>query len=115
MENAIIEDVKKKNPDKKLYKGTLSFLDADKKQVELEFIYRKPSVVDMEMFTKASQKSSFSAQQNLLVSLIVWPDKDGIQDFVDKIKDYPIVVANFVDEVITPFFGSAITSGSCPL
>ncbi|MBP5161542.1 MAG: hypothetical protein ILP16_01000 [Spirochaetales bacterium] len=116
MENAIIEQIKKENPDKKIFKGRISFLDADKNPVEMEFIYRKPTVTDMEMFTRETQKSSsFSAQQNLLVRLVLWPGKDGIQEFGEKLRDYPIAVANFVDEVITPFFGSAIKSESCPL
>ena len=76
---------------------------------ELEFIYRRPSVADMEAFNKAVIKSSITAQSNLLASLIVHP---APADIVNELAPYPPVVAEFINENVTPFFGTAIVSRS---
>lgn len=104
-----IEKVKAEHPGLKLFGGAISFIDDEHKPVDVEFIYRKPMVVDMEIFNKGVQKAPFEAQSNLLQSLIVHPDPKVV---MDKVAGYPPVVANFVDEAIMPFFGSAIKSRS---
>lgn len=107
-----IEQVKEKNPGKKLFCGEIEFLDEDKNPVDVEFIYRKPMVVDMEIFNKSFQKTPFEAQQNLLQSLIVHPEPQAV---IGKVAGYPPAVANFVEEAIMPFFGSSIKSRSCQI
>ena len=104
-----IEKVKAQHPDSELYRGEVSFNDDKGERHELEFIYRRPSVADMEAFNKAVIKSSITAQSNLLASLIVHP---APADIVNELAPYPPVVAEFINENVTPFFGTAIVSRS---
>ncbi len=105
-----IASVKEKNPSLELYKGAISFNDAKKQKQKLEFIYRKPSVADMEVYNKAASKNGITAQSNLLHSLIVFPEE--AREITDKLMDYPPVVASFVNEAILPFFGTEIEAES---
>lgn len=104
-----IEKVKNDNPGKTLFKAKVRYLNDRKQEVTLDFIYAKPSVLDMEAHNKAQAKSSFTAQLNLLRSLIVYPSAD---DIVKALTDYPIVVANFVNEELVPFFGTVVETTS---
>lgn len=109
MTKEIIEKVKKENEGLELFLGEISFKDENGKTKALEFVYKKPVVADMEAFNKAAAKSGFTAQSNLLNSLIVYPEPGEI---TGALREYPPVVAEFVEENIVPFFGSAITSKS---
>lgn len=104
-----IAKVKEQHPDMELYRGGVSFNDDNGERRELEFIYRRPSVADMEAFNKAVLKSSVTAQSNLLASLIVYP---APADIVNGLAAYPPVVADFINERVAPFFGTAIVSRS---
>lgn len=105
----IIEKVKAENAGAQLYSGGVSFTDAEGERRDLEFIYRRPTVADMEAFNKMASKSAFTAQANLLNGLIIYPEAGEI---TAALAEYPPVVANFVDEYIVPFFGTAIASRS---
>lgn len=104
-----IRKVKEENKGIELLMGEISFTDADGARKELQFIYRRPSVGDMEAFNKQASKSAFTAQSNLLHSLIVYPEPGEI---TKALADYPPVVASFIDENVVPFFGTAITNRS---
>ncbi len=105
LEQKIIDEVKAKNEGVKLFGTTFEFVDADNKEVALDVIYRKPNVTDMEMYTKTVTKSSVDAQLNLLITLAVYPEGAVIRK---TLGDYTPVVAEFINEKITPFFGSRI-------
>lgn len=109
MTKETIEKVKAQNPGVELYRGEISFCDHEGKKHDLEFIYRRPSVADMEAYTKAVPKSSITAQSNLLAGLIVHP---AAAEIINELAAYPPVVADFVNENISPFFGTAIASRS---
>lgn len=109
MTKETIEKIKAQNPDAELYLGEINFCDHEGKKHELEFIYRRPSVADMEAYTKAVPKSSITAQSNLLASLIVHP---AAAEIINELAAYPPVVADFVNENVSPFFGTAIASRS---
>ncbi|MGD1819373.1 MAG: hypothetical protein ACPKOI_05780 [Pleomorphochaeta sp.] len=105
----VIAKVKEANPNKDLFIGKINFNDQSKKAHEVEFIYRKPTVADMEFFNSQASKNAMAAQNNLINNLIVYPDK---KEVIEKIKDYPAVVAEFVESQISPFFGAQIVSES---
>lgn len=105
----IIAKVKGENPGVELLRGDISFTDDKGEKRELEFIFRRPSVADMEAFNKAVLKSSITAQSNLLASLIVYP---APAEIVNELAEYPPVVADFINENVTPFFGTSIVSRS---
>lgn len=104
-----IEKIKAQYPDMELRRGVVSFNDDKGERHELEFIYRRPSVADMEVFNKTVLKSSMTAQSNLLASLIVYP---APAEVVEELAPYPPVIADFINECVTPFFGTAIVSRS---
>ena len=104
-----IEAIKEKNPGAVLYEGEIGFKDEEGKDHAVCFIWRKPTVGDMEAFNKASAKNSFVAQSNLLLGLVVHPDTAKI---AAELVDYPVVVADFVENQIAPFFGQAVVSKS---
>ena len=105
----VIAKVKESNPGKDLFVGKINFNDQSKNAHEVEFIYRKPTVADMEFFNSQAGKNAMAAQNNLVSNLIVYPDK---KEIIDKLKDYPAVVADFVEGQISPFFGTQIVSES---
>lgn len=109
-DNETIKKVKESNPGQKLYAASMSFVDEEGKTVKVEFIHRKPTVIDMEAYQKTLLKSSsIDAQRNILASIIVHP---ASADVIERVKEYPTVIATFVDERLTPFFGSKIESTS---
>ncbi len=89
-----------------IYEGVISYTDEDNSLHELEFLYRKPTVADVEAHAKVSQKSPLVANLNLLQSLIVYPEPGPI---IERVRDYPAAYGRFVDEAITPFFGGSVT------
>jgi hypothetical protein len=107
IEKEIIDKIKKEKGE--IYYGELGFDTKEGKSHSLEFLFRRPLVADMETFQKTSQKSGSVAQENLLRSLIVYPDATTI---IDEVRDYPSAIAEFVDGEISPFFGSNVRRGS---
>ena len=89
-----------------LFEGAISFTDDENRMHEVEFIYRKPTTTDMESYTKACRRNPLLANQNLLQSLIVYPEPGTV---IDQIREYPSAVGRFVDEGISPFFGANAT------
>ena len=73
----------------------------------MTFIFRKPTVADGEMHAKTMQKSVPVANLNLIQSVIVHPDPAPI---IGEIEDYPLASSQFVQEVLSPFFGDKITA-----
>lgn len=108
-DNDVLKSVKEKNPNSTLYVGEISFKDQENKQYELEFIWRAPTVADMEAYNKAAAKNAFTAQNNLLVSLVVHPDPKSVADVIQK---FPAVTADFVEKQVSPFFGTEVVSTS---
>ncbi len=102
IEEADIEQLKKQYG--KIYQGSISFSDESATVHELQFVYRRPRVSDIERFQASIQKAPLSAQLGLLASIIVKPDS---KDIVTQLEDYPLPVGSFIDTVITPFFGSS--------
>jgi hypothetical protein len=99
------DGLKKAHPEG-IYEEEMTFSDAEDKFHKVEFIYRKPTVADIEAFSKASQKNVMVANLNLLQSLVVYPEPGSV---IDAIKDFPLACAKFVEEAVTPFFGSNVT------
>lgn len=104
-----IDQVKKQHEGKQLFIGTIAFVDKAGEQHKVEFIYRKPTVTDMEIFQKSSAKNGLIAQSNLLNSLIVHP---AASEVTEKLSEYPAPVASFVEEQISPFFGASVVTSS---
>lgn len=96
-----IEALKKKYPGG-IYEGEISFVDENEEQQTVTFIFKKPVTVDLEVHQQSAQRNPMVANWNLIQSLIVDPEPTTI---MDKVKNYPIAYGNFVEEVISPFFG----------
>ena len=96
-----IDQLKARYPDS-LYKGEMTFTDAEEKLHSVEFIFRTPTTADIESHSKSAVKNPIVANLNLIQSLIVHPDPAPI---INEIRDYPIAYGRFVDEVVAPFFG----------
>ena len=107
-----IEDIKAQNPGVQFHKGNISFSDVKGEPHNVEFVFRRPSVADMEAYNKQATKSPLASQQNLLVGLVVHPDPAEI---ARQLCDYPAAVADFVETQLAPFFGMAVASTSSPL
>jgi hypothetical protein len=103
----VIAKVKKERGD--VYFGELSFFDKSDTPHSVEFLFRKPVVSDIEVYQKAATKSPSVAQENLLRSVIVYPESATV---IDQIRDYPSAVAGFVESEISPFFGANVRSAS---
>ena len=100
-----IEELKKKYPGG-IYEGEISFNDAEDKLHTVEFVYRVPTMADLEFHAKTSQKNPIIANLNLIQSLIVHPEPGPV---IEKIKEFPAAYGRFVDEAISPFFGANVT------
>lgn len=99
-----LDQLKKDHPSG-LYEGAVSFVDEEGKSHQVEFLYRKPSMADLEAHTRTVQRNPMVANLNILQSLIVHPEPGPV---IERIQDYPGAYARFMDEVIGPFFGSAV-------
>jgi hypothetical protein len=85
-----------------LYEEAISFTDEENTLHEVEFIYRKPTVEDMESYTKSCQKNPVLANLNLMQALIVHPEAGTV---IDQLREYSLAVRRFIDEAISPFSG----------
>jgi hypothetical protein len=97
-----IDELKAKHPEG-IYEGEIGFDDADGKGRKVEFIYRKPAIADGECYAKAIQKSVPVANLNFIQSIIVFPEPAPI---IEQLREYPSAYGYFVNEIISPFFGS---------
>jgi hypothetical protein len=100
-----IEELKGKYPEG-IYQGEINFNDDEEKLHTVEFIYRKPTTVDIEVHAKTAQKNPIVANLNLIQSLIIDPEPVTV---INSIREYPAVYGRFVDEAISPFFGANVT------
>ena len=100
-----LEELKKKHP-AGIYEGVINFNDAEDQFHTVEFIYRVPSMADLEFHAKTSQKNPIVANLNLIQSLIVHPEPGPV---IAQIREYPAAYGRFVDEAISPFFGANVT------
>ena len=106
MEKAKIEELKKNYPEG-IYKGEVNFTDEEAKPHKVEFVYRKPTMADVESHTKAAQKNPIVASLNLIQSLIVFPEAGSVMGEFHK---YPAAAGRFVDEAVSPFFGANVVT-----
>ena len=106
MDENKIEELKKKYPSG-IYEGEISFSDDEDNFHKVEFIYRKPTAADGESYAKGVQKSVPVANLNFIQSLIVHPEPGPV---IEQLRNYPAAYAQFVSEVLSPFFGSNITA-----
>jgi hypothetical protein len=100
-----LEQIKKNNPGD-LYEGAITFNDENNKLHTVEFIWRKPTAADIEAHSRTAQRNPIVANFNLVQSLIVHPDRGGI---IAQIQEYPAAAGHFVDEAVSPFYGSNVT------
>lgn len=107
LSGAEIDEIKAKNTGQKLYKGCLSWEDETQEVHTLEFIYRRPTVTDMEMMQKQAINDAVVASKNLFNSLVV-SDKTSLQ----ILDSYPKVMDSFLVEEVLPFFGSKVQTKS---
>ena len=103
IEKAQIDELKQKHGE--VFEGAISFNDDTDKFHEVEFIWRKPRVSDVEAHTKASQRNPITANLNLVQSLIVYPEPGPV---IETIREYPAAYGRFVDEAVIPFFGANV-------
>jgi hypothetical protein len=106
IDNAKLDELKAKRASG-IYEGVISFTDDENTPHEVEFIYRKPTVADMECYTKAVQRNPLVANLNLLQSLIVYPEATGA--VIEQIRMYSSAVGRFIDDAVSPFFGTNVT------
>ena len=99
-----IEELKKKNPEG-IYEGEINFSDEEDKPHHVEFIWRKPTMADVESHAKASNKNPIVANLNLIQSLIVHPEAGPI---MAELQAYPAAAGRFVEEAVSPFFGANV-------
>jgi len=105
IEKERLEALKKDYPTG-VYEGSISFSDEADSVHEVEFLYRKPTIADIEAHSKSAQRNPIVANLNIIASLIVYPEAGPI---IDQIRDYPAAYGRFVDEAISPFFGANVT------
>jgi hypothetical protein len=107
-DRAKIDQLKAKYPEG-IYRTDLSFNDEDGVLHKESFIFRKPSQGDAESYQKAVTNGSlFIANLNLLQSVIIGEDPLPL---INRLRDYPLAVGKFVNEVFSPFWGSDLTAG----
>jgi len=99
-----IEELKKAYPNG-IYEGEISFTDSENSLHTVEFVYRMPTMADLEFHAKTSQKNPIVANLNLLQSLIIDPEPGTV---ITAIKEFPAAYGRFVDEAISPFFGGNV-------
>jgi hypothetical protein len=104
IEDAKLNELKAAHSDG-VFEGGITFSDENNATHEVEFLYRKPSTADMESFSKSSQRNPVLASQNLVQSLIIYPDPASI---IEQVRDYPTACGRFVDEAVSPFFGANV-------
>jgi hypothetical protein len=104
IEQAQIDELKKKYG--QIYEGAISFTDDNEKPHSVEFVWRKPTIADVEAHTKASQRNPITANLNLIQSLIVHPDPGPV---IEAVREYPAAYGKFVDEAVSPFFGANVS------
>jgi hypothetical protein len=102
IDKATLDELKAARPDG-ILEGAISFTDDKDAFHEVEFIFRKPTVVDMESYTKACQKNPLLANLNLVQSLVVFPEAGRV---IELLREYPSAVGRFIDEAVSPFFGA---------
>ncbi len=100
-EKEIIEKAKKEHSE--VYYGEIGFDDKEGKSHQVFFLFRSPTVADIEAYQRAVPKSPFVAQENLLRSVIVHPQADEV---LTPLHDYPTPIGQFVDAELSPFFGA---------
>ncbi|MDR1175327.1 MAG: hypothetical protein LBK83_07655 [Treponema sp.] len=100
-----LEQLKKAHPGG-LYEGSIEFNDEDDKLYTVEFIYRRPTMADVESHAKAAQRNPIVANLNIITSLIVHPESGAV---IGEIREYPAACARFVDEAVNPFFGANVS------
>jgi hypothetical protein len=105
LEKQQLDELKSKNIGG-LYEGSINFYDESDTAYTVEFIYRKPTVGDIEAHAKASQRSPVMANLNLIQSVVAHPEP---LEIIKQIRDYPAAAGRFVDEAIIPFFGGNVT------
>lgn len=103
-----IEELKSKHGE--IRKSTISFFDENNKLHEVELVFKKPKVVNLERFQKTSEKSPSSAQLELMRSLVVYPE-----GAVSQLENYPAAIASFVENEVSPFFGKDVRTDSVVL
>ncbi|MDR0710366.1 MAG: hypothetical protein LBF77_09900 [Spirochaetaceae bacterium] len=99
-----LEQVKKDHPGD-LYEGDITFNDENNKLHTIGFIWRKPTLADIEAHSRTAQRNPIVANINLIQSLIVYPDSGGV---IAQIQEHPASAGHFVDEAISPFYGANV-------
>jgi hypothetical protein len=105
IEKAKIDELKQAHSE--IFEGAISFNDSDGTLHSVEFVFRKPTIADMEAYSKAAQKNPITANLNLVQSLIVHPEPGPV---IAQIGAYPAAYGKFVDDVISPFFGANVAA-----
>jgi hypothetical protein len=105
IEQAQLDQLKQRYP-AGIFEGTITFTDDEDVAHEIVFVYRKPTTIDVEMYSKTAQKNVMTANLNLIQSLIVYPEPAPV---IAEIRDYPAAYGRFVDEAVMPFFGANVT------
>lgn len=99
IEKSTIDELKQKHG--RIYKSHAEWIDENGKSNEIDFIYRRPTVADVERFNREAAKSPIPAQQNFFVDLVVYPESSTL---VKQIGDNITVYSEFVNNT-NRFFG----------
>jgi hypothetical protein len=87
-----------------VYEGSITYKDRNDELQKVEFIFREPTNADAEITIQGAAKNPLATNQNLLASLIVHPEP---MEVVQKVRDYPLAIGNFVEKVVVPFSAAA--------
>lgn len=84
----------------RVWLGRIGFRSRSGADVEVVFLYREPRHGEADLLLSA--KKPAQGTRNLLAACIVAPERAQV---IDRLRDYPIAVARFVDDELLPFFG----------
>jgi hypothetical protein len=82
IDKATLEELKQARPSG-IFEGVISFNDDEDRFHEVEFIYRKPTMADVE--AQSSQRSPIAASLNLIQALIVYPEPGPV---IEALREY---------------------------
>ncbi len=85
-----------------LYFADYKFVDKEKSEHHLQFVYREPTEEEIEGYSSQARLSQMGANRQLMHKLIVAPKAAEV---MDEIGEYPAPVTTFIQEYVNPLGG----------
>jgi len=104
IDKARLDELKARWPEG-IFEGGIAFTDSEEVPHAVEFLYRRPTMADVESHAKTGAKNPIAANLNLIQSLIVHPEAAPV---IGEIRDFPMAFGRFVEEAVVPFFGANV-------